>query len=82
MKKLIITSSFILMLGLFSCKKEKVTLTQTSQEELVTGKPSPPPPPPPNILQWQKFMGAHYMTGENQFPKHLMVTVMSSQLLH
>jgi hypothetical protein len=58
MKKLIITSSFILMLGLFSCKKEKVTLTQTSQEELVTGKPSPPPPPPPNILQWQKFYGS------------------------
>ena len=56
MKKLIITSSFILMLGLFSCKKETVTSTQTSQEELVTGKP-PSPPPPPSLLQWQKCLG-------------------------
>ena|SRR5436190_2957611 len=56
MKKLIITSSFILMFGLFSCKKETVTSTQTSQEELVTGKP-PSPPPPPSLLQWQKCLG-------------------------
>ena len=57
MKKLIITSSLILLLGLFSCKKETVTSTPTSQEELATGKP-PSPPPPPSLLQWQKCLGS------------------------
>jgi hypothetical protein len=54
MNKLIITSSLILMLGLFSCKKE--TVTSTSSEEIATGKP-PSPPPPASILQWQKCLG-------------------------
>jgi len=54
MKKLIITSGLIMVLGFFSCKKE--TVTSTSQEEIATGKPSPPPPPP-TILQWQKTYG-------------------------
>ena len=54
MKKLIIISNFILILGLLSCKKE--TITSTSQEEIATGKPTPPPPPT-SILQWQKTYG-------------------------
>ena len=54
MKKLIITSSLILILGLFSCKKE--TVTSTLQEEIVTGKP-PTSPPSASILQWQKCVG-------------------------
>jgi len=55
MKKLIITSSLILILGLFSCKKE--TVTSTSQEEIITGKP-PSTPAPASILQWQKCFGS------------------------
>jgi hypothetical protein len=55
MKKLIITSSLILILGFFSCKKE--TVTSTSQEEIATGKP-PSSPPPTSILQWQKCFGS------------------------
>jgi hypothetical protein len=54
MKKLIITSGLIMVLGFFSCKKE--TVTSTSPEEIATGKP-PSPPPPPSILQWQKTYG-------------------------
>ncbi|TMI97892.1 MAG: T9SS C-terminal target domain-containing protein [Bacteroidetes bacterium] len=57
MKKIIITSSLILILGLFSCKKE--TITSTSPEEIATGKPpSNPPPPTTSILQWQKTYGS------------------------
>src|SRR6188768_11711 len=56
MKKLIITSGLIFILGLFSCKKETVTSMPTSEEEIATGKP-PSPPPPPSILQWQETYG-------------------------
>lgn len=54
MKKLLVTSSIILILGLFGCKKETVSLT--SEEEITTAKP-PSSPPPPSILQWQKTYG-------------------------
>jgi len=59
MKKLIIASSFILILGLFSCKKETVTSPPTSQEEIATGKP-PAPPPSTSILQWQQPYGSTF----------------------
>jgi len=54
MKKLIIAASLSSILGLFSCKKE--TVTSTSPEEIVTGKPTSPSPPP-SILQWQRCLG-------------------------
>src|SRR6187431_2583158 len=53
MKKLF-TPGLILILGLFSCKKE--TVTSTSSEEIATGKP-PSPPPPVSLLEWQKCLG-------------------------
>ena len=54
MKKIFISSSLILILGFFSCKKE-INTPETKQEE-VTGKP-PSPPPAPSILQWKKCLG-------------------------
>ena len=54
MKKVLISSSIILILGLLSCKKEAAT--PALQEEVATAKPSAPPPPP-SILQWQKTYG-------------------------
>ena len=55
MKKLIITSSLILILGLFSCKKE--TATPMQPEEIATAKP-PSSPPPTSFLLWQKCLGS------------------------
>jgi hypothetical protein len=57
MKKQSIVLSLILIIGLWSCKKERVT----SQEEKATAdggsaKPAPPATPP-SILQWQKCLG-------------------------
>jgi hypothetical protein len=56
MKKLLISSNLILIIGLFSCKKE--INTEAVQQEVSTGKPPSPPPPPPSILQWQKTYGS------------------------
>jgi hypothetical protein len=56
MKKLCITPGLILILGLFSCKKE-VGTQPALIEEISTAKP-PSPPPPTSILQWQKCFGS------------------------
>lgn len=56
MKKLFFTSGLIIILGLFSCKKE-VGTQHALEEEIQTAKP-PSPPPAPSILQWQKCFGS------------------------
>lgn len=56
MKKLLISLSLILILGLFSCKKEtRITETKLQEEptENLRG-----PVTPPSILQWQKTYGS------------------------